>query len=484
MAVQLPEDLCAAIQDDRLREARDAAKKRAVAQHVDYEAFKNMVAVAHLRPLQAPAVRQSGTSRAPAWSCGADGTPSRAPLASDSVRRLVPAPGSTPRSLAELQRAWRRDYNDAPNGRLALLRACGAARLAAWTRAELPLGLLDGAIRALAGSMEPRHPAPGHPTPKEVLEAGRGAPDGADAAFAADMLDALSGASGSGLAVRLLSAEAREALEMLLLAAGPLAGVQQKQRGTVKWFNSNKGFGFLSSEEGGDDLFVHQSSIDAEGFRSLREGEAVEFFVETGEDGRMKAVEVTGPDGAPPQGAPRRPYQGGHEMGPMAGPMAGPALVSYGYGPPMVYHPGYPIRGGFPGPQGRGPPYMGGRGGFNGRGAYPGRGPYGGRGGPYMGEGGMPERRPPPGTPGISSGFQVVVHNLPWNCTWQNLKDAFAESTQNIERADVITDNTGRSRGFGTVRYASKEDAEQAVEQMNNAQIGGRTVTVRIDRYA
>ena len=45
---------------------------------------------------------------------------------------------------------------------------------------------------------------------------------------------------------------------------------------------------------------------------------------------------------------------------------------------------------------------------------------------------------------------QVVVHNLPWNCTWQNLKDAFAETTQNIERADVITDNTGRSRCVST----------------------------------
>ena len=106
------------------------------------------------------------------------------------------------------------------------------------------------------------------------------------------------------------------------------------------------------------------------------------------------------------QGAPRRPYQGGHEMGPMPGPMAGPAMVSYGYGPPVVYHPGYPIRGGFPGARGRGPPFMGGRGGFNGRGAYGGRGPYGGRGA-YMGEGAMPERRPPPGTPGISSGFQA-----------------------------------------------------------------------------
>ncbi len=48
-------------------------------------------------------------------------------------------------------------------------------------------------------------------------------------------------------------------------------------------------------------LHCAQSSIDAEGFRSLREGETVEFFVETGEDGRMKAVKVTGPGGAPPQ---------------------------------------------------------------------------------------------------------------------------------------------------------------------------------------
>lgn len=45
-----------------------------------------------------------------------------------------------------------------------------------------------------------------------------------------------------------------------------------------------------------------------------------------------------------------------------------------------------------------------------------------------------------------AAALQVVVHNLPWNCTWQNLKDAFAANTQNIERADVIIDSTGRSR--------------------------------------
>ena len=54
-------------------------------------------------------------------------------------------------------------------------------------------------------------------------------------------------------------------------------------------------------------------------------------------------------------------------------------------------------------------------------------------------------RPPPPGQPGFSSGLQVVVHNLPWDCTWQQLKDAFS-SCGEIERADVVFDSRGRSR--------------------------------------
>ncbi|XP_020115013.1 glycine-rich protein 2-like [Ananas comosus] len=73
-------------------------------------------------------------------------------------------------------------------------------------------------------------------------------------------------------------------------------------KGTVKWFNDTKGFGFIAPDDGGEDLFVHQSSIKAEGFRSLVEGEAVEFSVAEGDDGRTKAVDVTGPDGLPVQG--------------------------------------------------------------------------------------------------------------------------------------------------------------------------------------
>ena len=55
--------------------------------------------------------------------------------------------------------------------------------------------------------------------------------------------------------------------------------------GTVKWFNDKKGFGFIIPDDGSDELFVHHTSIDTEGFRSLRENQAVEFEVEEGEKG-------------------------------------------------------------------------------------------------------------------------------------------------------------------------------------------------------
>ena len=56
------------------------------------------------------------------------------------------------------------------------------------------------------------------------------------------------------------------------------------EQGTVKWFNDAKGFGFLS-RQGGEDVFVHHSAIQANGFRSLQEGQAVEFDVTRGKKG-------------------------------------------------------------------------------------------------------------------------------------------------------------------------------------------------------
>lgn len=116
---------------------------------------------------------------------------------------------------------------------------------------------------------------------------------------------------------------------------------QQKSAGTVKWFNVTKGYGFITPESGGEDLFVHQSAILCDGFRSLREGEPVEFLVEMSDDGRAKAIQVTGPNGSQPEGAPRRKMNNG------------------GFG-------GYQQNGGYGGFGGGGGYRMGGQGGYPG----------------------------------------------------------------------------------------------------------------------
>lgn len=58
--------------------------------------------------------------------------------------------------------------------------------------------------------------------------------------------------------------------------------------GTVKWFNNTKGYGFIS-QEGGADVFVHHTAIQAEGYRSLEEGQKVEFSIEKGPKGLQAA---------------------------------------------------------------------------------------------------------------------------------------------------------------------------------------------------
>jgi CspA family cold shock protein len=56
-------------------------------------------------------------------------------------------------------------------------------------------------------------------------------------------------------------------------------------QGTVKWFNAEKGFGFIAQDAGGPDVFVHYSAIDSGGYRSLDEGQRVEFDVTQGQKG-------------------------------------------------------------------------------------------------------------------------------------------------------------------------------------------------------
>ncbi len=67
------------------------------------------------------------------------------------------------------------------------------------------------------------------------------------------------------------------------------------KNGTVKWFNEAKGFGFIADDDGGDDVFVHFSAINGNGFKNLQEGQKVTFETEPDpkSSGKLRAVDVT-----------------------------------------------------------------------------------------------------------------------------------------------------------------------------------------------
>ncbi|CAG8510721.1 5700_t:CDS:10 [Paraglomus occultum] len=80
------------------------------------------------------------------------------------------------------------------------------------------------------------------------------------------------------------------------------------------------------------------------------------------------------------------------------------------------------------------------------------------------------------------AGRFLFVGNLPFNCQWQDLKDLF-RAAGNIIRADVSTNYDGRSRGFGTVLFATPEDAQNAVGMFNGYEYNGRALRVHFDKY-
>ena len=82
-----------------------------------------------------------------------------------------------------------------------------------------------------------------------------------------------------------------EAVEKHQIAQKSKEGNTVKEQGTVKWFNASKGFGFIQRQSG-EDIFVHFSAIQAEGYKSLNEGQAVEFEVTYGPKG-LQAANVT-----------------------------------------------------------------------------------------------------------------------------------------------------------------------------------------------
>ena len=62
--------------------------------------------------------------------------------------------------------------------------------------------------------------------------------------------------------------------------------------GTVKWFNSTKGYGFIQPEAGGDDVFVHISAVQAAGLQGLEDNQKVSYELETGRNGKEKATDI------------------------------------------------------------------------------------------------------------------------------------------------------------------------------------------------
>jgi len=150
----------------------------------------------------------------------------------------------------------------------------------------------------------------------------------------------------------------------------------KRATGVVKWFSSERCYGFITPDDGSEDVFVHQSEIQAQGFRTLGDGENVEFDIVQDQNGRSKASHVTGPGGVDVKGGDR-PYGGGGRGYRGGGGYRGDGGGGYGGG-------------GYRGDGGGG--YGGGDSGYRGGGGYGGGGGSGyrdgGGGGRYGGGGG------------------------------------------------------------------------------------------------
>jgi cold shock protein len=89
----------------------------------------------------------------------------------------------------------------------------------------------------------------------------------------------------------------REALRLLLRNLRKEGGgvFKHTPQGTVKWFDNEKGFGFISPEDGSEDVFVHHTEIAGSGFKSLEEGERVTYEVSQGRKGRKRQMSLRAP---------------------------------------------------------------------------------------------------------------------------------------------------------------------------------------------
>jgi len=123
------------------------------------------------------------------------------------------------------------------------------------------------------------------------------------------------------------------------------------------------------------------------------------------------------------------------------------------------------------------------KGGKGGHGKGYGKGDDGGHGGKYGGKGkGKGGKGPQPSRYGPGDRGRVVyVRNLPFRADWRDLKDLFKQHGEVI-RLEIAEDMDGRSRGFATVLFKQEEDAQMAIQALNEQEFQGRRMTVRLDR--
>jgi cold shock CspA family protein len=193
--------------------------------------------------------------------------------------------------------------------------------------------------------------------------------------------------------------------------------------GTVKWFNVQKGFGFIAREGEGDenDVFVHQSAIQAEGFRSLDDGEQVEFTLVEGTKG-LEASDVTGPARGAVKGS-RRARSNRNRKARSEGAAGG--------------------------------------------------------------AGGAPaERAPRAPAPAGVPGKALWVENLPWALEEEALNATFAPFGT-LEKAVCNVNRTGRRTGTAAVVFSTQAEAEKAMAELSGQEIGDppREMRIKWDRY-
>nr|Q94EY1.1 RecName: Full=Coiled-coil domain-containing protein 103 homolog; AltName: Full=Protein PR46bp [Chlamydomonas reinhardtii]AAK70875.1 unknown [Chlamydomonas reinhardtii]ADF43150.1 PR46bp [Chlamydomonas reinhardtii] len=201
---KVSKELANAACDDFKRKAIDEAKKRAVAQRVDYDTFKNMVLTAHLKPITAP--KQLNNDRPlPCWSFGVDGKMLKEQISQSQLPPTTPT--EVPTTSGDFTRDWRRNC-PTPDDKYRYLKLCGPEGLQAVFRVEISAEVLREMLAVLEACWL------GHGGVAEEAEGGAGAAL-LEAAFVVQVLEAVSTAGRFSLTVKLLGSSAKPTLERL-----------------------------------------------------------------------------------------------------------------------------------------------------------------------------------------------------------------------------------------------------------------------------